>query len=87
VSAQTDAKKQSFSETDARKLLVGIEQLISTRGRKVTTFDLKNRKWSWKEIAPLMLGPTGKLRAPVIRSGSALLIGFDEESYRKLVVK
>ena len=32
-----------------------------------------------------MLGPTGNLRAPSIRKGKTLLVGFDEESYEKLL--
>jgi hypothetical protein len=29
-----------------------------------------------------MLGPTGNLRAPTIRKGSTVLVGFHEEMYR-----
>lgn len=29
-----------------------------------------------------MLGPTGNLRAPTIRSGKTLLVGFNEEAYK-----
>ena len=29
-----------------------------------------------------MLGPTGNLRAPTLRVGTTLLVGFDERSYR-----
>ncbi|MCO6435999.1 MAG: hypothetical protein J5J06_02805 [Phycisphaerae bacterium] len=28
-----------------------------------------------------MLGPTGNLRAPTLRIGKTLLIGFDEQTY------
>jgi len=30
-----------------------------------------------------MLGPTGNLRAPTLRRGSTLLVGFNEGVYRK----
>ena len=30
-----------------------------------------------------MLGPTGNLRAPTIRSGSTLLVGFNEAQYEE----
>ena len=33
-----------------------------------------------------MLGPTGNLRAPTIKKGKTLLVGFCEESYEKLLV-
>ena len=29
-------------------------------------------------------GPTGNLRAPALRKGRTLVIGFDEETYRKV---
>ncbi len=31
-----------------------------------------------------MLGPTGNLRAPTIRTGATVLVGFNEEAYRKV---
>lgn len=67
-------------------MLQGIEKLVSARGKKVTVLNLKGTKPAWKEIAPLMLGPTGKLRAPVIRKRKTLLIGFEEGVYRNVVL-
>jgi len=32
-----------------------------------------------------MLGPTGNLRAPVIRKGKSLFVGFNEEVYEAMV--
>ena len=61
----------------------GIDQIVSAKGRKVVTLSLKDSKPTWKEIAPLLLGPTGNMRAPVIRKGKTLLVGFDEATYRR----
>ena len=36
-------------------------------------------------IERLLLGPTGNLRAPTLRVGRTLLVGFDEETYRKVL--
>ena len=33
------------------------------------------------ELLAMMLGPTGNLRAPTIRHGATLLVGFDEDVY------
>ena len=38
-----------------------------------------------KEVVDAMLGPTGNLRAPVIRSGKTVLVGFSEESYGEVL--
>jgi hypothetical protein len=32
-----------------------------------------------------MLGPTGNLRAPTLRVGRTLIVGFDEETYRRVL--
>ncbi len=35
-------------------------------------------------LAGLVLGPTGNLRAPTLRTGTTLFVGFSEEAYRQL---
>jgi len=32
-----------------------------------------------------MLGPTGNLRAPCIRAGKTILVGFSEEAFRDVL--
>ena len=34
-----------------------------------------------------ILGPTGNLRAPTARVGDTLLVGFNEEAYRRMFAK
>ncbi len=56
--------------------------LIVSRGRKVTEFaDAAN---AGDDAVDAMLGPTGNLRAPTIRTGATVLVGFNEEAYRKV---
>lgn len=38
-------------------------------------------------LAAHLLGPTGNLRAPTIRQGNTLLVGFSEEAYRDVLGK
>ena len=38
-----------------------------------------------KTLLGLMLGPTGNLRAPTMRKGKTLVVGFNEETYRKVL--
>ena len=33
----------------------------------------------------LLLGPTGNLRAPTLRKGKTLLVGFDADTYAKVL--
>ncbi|MCM2271983.1 MAG: hypothetical protein NDJ18_05450 [candidate division Zixibacteria bacterium] len=85
IKSRTSTKQQSYSETQARGLLEGIEVLISLKGRSVVRVDLRKAKPGWVELAKLMIGPTGKLRAPVIRKGKTLIIGFHNETYCELL--
>ncbi len=53
------------------------------KGKVVTTIDLPNAKPDDKTLAELMLGPTGNLRAPTLKIGKTLVVGFNEEIYSK----
>ena len=48
--------------------------------------DLKREKPSRAELLGLLLGPTGNLRAPTLRRKRALIVGFDEATYKDLLV-
>lgn len=47
--------------------------------------DLKKEKPDQATLAGLLLGPTGNLRAPTLRTGRTLIVGFDEATYGKLL--
>ena len=70
---------QKLRETDARVLLKSANKLIIAKGKKVTEFKLGER--IPKEAVLAMLGPTGNLRAPTLRIGKNLVVGFNEEAY------
>jgi hypothetical protein len=36
-------------------------------------------------LTGLLLGPTGNLRAPTLRTGRTLIVGFDEATYAALL--
>lgn len=37
------------------------------------------------DLAALILGPSGALRAPALRRGATLIIGFEPEMYAKVI--
>ena len=43
--------------------------------------DLKKSRPGKAELLALLLGPTGGLRAPTLRVGRTLLVGFNEKAY------
>ena len=55
------------------------DTVIVAKGKKVATFEVSSD--SGDEMVNAMLGPTGNLRAPTVRSGKTLLVGFNEERY------
>lgn len=66
-------------------MLKGADVLIAARGKKVERLDLGAEKPDKATVERLMLGPTGNLRAPTLRVGRTLLVGFDEQTYRKVL--
>jgi len=76
-----DAGKAKLGPTDALKLAKQASHIIVARGKKVVAFDMKHNPPDNATLLKLMLGPTGNLRAPTIRKGETLLVGFHDETY------
>ena len=72
-------------EKDAVALTKDIDELIVAKGKKFVRVDLKQQKPPGKELAALLLGPTGNLRAPTFRTGRTLVVGFNEEAYKDVL--
>jgi len=65
-------------------MLTDVDEIYSTKGKRVTHVDLKREKPSHEALLPLILGPTGNLRAPTLRVGRTLLVGFDQATYERM---
>jgi arsenate reductase-like glutaredoxin family protein len=65
-------------------LVKKVNEVYAAKGKKVVYFNLKKDKPADDELAKVLLGPTGNLRAPAIRKGKTLVVGFDEETYKKV---
>ncbi len=79
-----DASKK-LGEKEALKLAKEADHIYASKGTKSVHLDMKADKPSNAEILAVMLGPTGNLRAPTIRKGRTLLIGFSQDSYKKVL--
>ena len=55
-------------------------RLIAAKGKKVTTIDLRTAPPADDVLTGLMLGPTGNLRAPIMRVGQTILVGYNEQA-------
>jgi arsenate reductase-like glutaredoxin family protein len=80
VKKTTDAKAKLGSE-DALKLARQAAKVLVAKGRKVTIFDMRRDAPGDETLLKHILGPTGNLRAPTIRRGKSLLVGFNEQMY------
>lgn len=78
---EVNAKKQRFDREGALGLLQGVSTLLVAKGKKVTQVDLDKDRPDDDTLAKLMLGPTGNLRAPTLRRGKTLIVGFHEDTY------
>lgn len=59
-------------------------RIVVARGKKIVTIDMKKDAPDDDRLAELMLGPTGNLRAPTLRHGNTLYVGFSEDAYAQL---
>ena len=80
-----DARKTRMGKAEALKLAAQADELYVSKGTKVVHFDLKKDKPDADTLAGVMLGPTGNLRAPTLRVGKKLLVGFNEDAYKKVL--
>lgn len=79
------AGREPILGKDALSLLDGVSELLVARGRKTLRFDLAAGERPDEEtLLSLLLGRAGKLRAPAMRVGSRLLVGFGEEMYESV---
>jgi len=63
-----------------------MRELYVARGKKLVHFDLK-KDYDEDEVAGLILGRSGTLRAPVLRVGKKLIVGFNVEALGQVLKK
>ncbi len=67
-------------------MLKDVDQLYVAKGKRIVHVDLRREKPPRAELLGLLLGPTGNLRAPTLRKKRTLIVGFDEATYKDLLV-
>jgi arsenate reductase-like glutaredoxin family protein len=73
------AGRDPIEGKDALDLLEGIRDLYVAKARRVLHFDLTKERPPDDELLGLMLGRSGKLRAPTLRAGSKLIVGYNAD--------
>jgi hypothetical protein len=79
-----DAKKHRKGRAEALELARSARTVVVARGKSVQTFDMSSPPDD-DTLAAAMLGPTGNLKAPTLRVGTTLLVGFGEPAYQQVL--
>ena len=87
VAQRQDAKKATVGRRDALRLARQADEIYAAKGKSLVHIDLAEEKPSEEALAKVLLGPTGNLRAPTLRVGKTLIVGFDREIYDRLLGK
>ncbi len=70
---------QKLGKSDARAMLKTASKLYVAKGKKHDEFSVAGSIPS--AAVDAMLGPTGNLRAPCLRLGKSIVVGFNEGLY------
>jgi arsenate reductase-like glutaredoxin family protein len=82
---QASSRKDVVDESNVDSVLDGVADVYSTKSRKVIHLNIKEENPAREDVLALLMGRSGTLRAPVIKHRSALIVGFDEETYTKVL--
>jgi arsenate reductase-like glutaredoxin family protein len=81
--SSVDARKEQMGADEALALAKTVKEIYSCKGSKIIHFDLSVDKPSDDELLGALLGPSGNLRAPSIKVDNRLLVGFNEDVFKK----
>ena len=80
-----DARKETMAKRETIAILRRTSRVVAMKGKKVVDYDLKRDPPPEKELLEAIMGPTGNLRAPTIRMGKTLVVGFQDERWKELL--
>jgi arsenate reductase-like glutaredoxin family protein len=86
VKEEVNAAKERRGPEEALELAKAAARIVVAKGKKVTILDLKKDAPDDETLLKHLLGPSGNLRAPTMRRGKTLFVGFHEEEFPALVV-
>ena len=70
---------------EALALLKDGDDLYAAKGKNVVHVDLRRDRPGAAALKALLIGTSGNLRAPALRKGRTLIVGFDEATYAKVL--
>jgi hypothetical protein len=82
LKSTSDARKEKIDKDQAWGLISGLSTVYIGKGKKVLSFEPDGI--NKEEILRAALGRTGNLRAPALKTGNAIFIGFNDNIYSNL---
>lgn len=79
-----DARKERFGSGELDPIFKGARRILACKGKKVQEFDMRSAAVTDEVLEAAVLGPSGNLRAPTLRAGSTVVVGFHAEVYADL---
>ena len=73
------AQNFPLAEAEVKALLKSVSTVIISKGKK--SLEMKAAEAKPDDLK----GPTGNFRAPMVRRGKTLLVGFNEDALRQLL--
>ena len=80
--SETIPASRKLAKADAAAMAKAASKIYVAKGKKLSEFMGGS---AGKETIEAMLGPTGNLRAPTLRRGKTVIVGFNEELYEQLL--
>jgi arsenate reductase-like glutaredoxin family protein len=84
VREEQNAKKAMINAAEALALARQANHIYAAKGKKVVHVDMKKDDPDDETLTKLIVGPSGNLRAPTLRKGKTLVVGFNQETYEKM---
>jgi len=78
-----EARKQKIHDDEAWNILSSADEIVVGRGKKFQI--LKPSEENKEKILKVCLGRTGNLRAPSLKIGNRMIVGFNEDMYAQFV--
>lgn len=78
---EVNARTTRLGAEDAEELASQVNKIYVIKGKRVTLYDMKKDPPDSETLIKALLGPTGNLRAPALRRGKTLVVGFDADTY------
>jgi arsenate reductase-like glutaredoxin family protein len=82
---QVNARKEPIDRDGTLELMQTVSRVVAVKGKKVLQFSLKKDQAPSDDLLSAVIGPSGNLRAPAIRKGKTLVVGFHPDAYAEVM--